>query len=156
MKMKKVLIPCLFILAAVVSKAQTSNAITDADLEKYAITLDSVESMQETLREIVAETVQKNTVTTIARYNQLFKVTGDEAKLKEAQATPEEITFLKQVDDLRTVNLARINSTYQALAKDYVGIKAFNAIRKSLASDKDLKARYDTVSKDLESKQKGG
>jgi hypothetical protein len=156
MKITKVLIPCLILLAAVGSKAQTSSTITDEDLEKYAITMDSIESMQESLREIVAETVQKNTVTTVARYNQLFKITDDQAKLKEAQATPEEIAFLKQVEDLRTMNIARINTTYQALAKEYVGLKAFNAIRKSLESDQALKARYETVSKDIETKQKGG
>ena len=156
MKISKILIPCFFLLAALGSKAQSSTAISDEDLKKYAVTMDSVGAMQETLREIVAETVQTNKVITVARYNQLFKMTDDEAKLKEAQATPEEIAFLKQVEDLRTVNIGRINSTYQALAKDYVGLKAFNAIRKSLDSDKDLKARYETFSKDLETKQKGG
>lgn len=160
MKLTKVLIPCFLLLAVVGSKAQTSTAITDEDLKKYAITMDSVEAMQETLRQIVAETVQKNTVVTVDRYNQLFKLTEDETKLKEAQATPEEISFLKQVEDLRTVNIGRINATYQALAKDYVGLKAFNAIRKSLESDKDLKARLENVSKDLgtktpDTKQKG-
>jgi hypothetical protein len=158
MKITKVLVPCLILLAAVGSKAQTktSSSITDEDLKKYAITMDSIESMQETLRQIVAETVQKNTVTTVARYNQLFKITDDPTKLKEAQATPEEIEFLKQVEDLRTINIARINATYQDLAKEYVGIKAFNAIRKSLESDQALKARYETMSKDIETKQKGG
>jgi hypothetical protein len=158
MKITKVLVPCLILLAAVGSKAQTKtgSSITDEDLKKYAITMDSIESMQETLRQIVAETVQKNKVTTVARYNQLFKITDDAAKLKEAQATPEEIEFLKQVEDLRTMNIARINATYQDLAKEYVGIKAFNAIRKSLESDQALKTRYETVSKDIETKQKGG
>jgi hypothetical protein len=156
MKITKALIPGLFLLAALASKAQTTPAITDDDLKKYAVTMDSVEAMQESLRSIVAETVQKNTVTTVARYNQLFKIMDDQAKLTEAKATPQEIAFIKQVDDLRKMNIARINSTYQSLAKDYVGLKAFNAIRKSLESDSSLKARYDNVSKGLETKQKGG
>lgn len=156
MKISKILIPCFFLLAALGSKAQSTTAISDEDLKKYAVTMDSVAGMQETLRQIVAETVQTNKVITVERYNQLFKIANDEAKLTEAQATPEEKTFLKQVEDLRTVNIGRINATYQALAKDYVGLKAFNAIRKSLDSDKDLKARYETVNKDLETKQKGG
>lgn len=156
MKITKVLVPCLLILMAMGSKAQTSNEITDEDLKKYAVTMDSVASMQETLREIVAETVQNNTVMSVARYNDIFKFTDDEAKLKEANATPEEIAFLKQIADLRKVNIERINTAYQSLAKDYVGLKAFNAIRKSLKSDQELKARYDNVAKDVESKEKGG
>ena len=156
MKITKVLIPCLLLLMAMGSKAQTTAEISDEDLKKYAVTMDSVAAMQESLRQIVAETVQKNTVMPVSRYNDLFKITDDEAKLKEAKATPEEIAFLKQIDDLRAVNIKRINASYQSLAKDYVGLKAFNAIRKSLASDQELKARYDNLSKGLESKEKGG
>jgi len=155
MKIIKVLVPCLMLFIVAGSKAQ-STAITDEDLKKYAVVMDSVEGMQESLREIVAEVVRANTVMPINRYNELFKIAADEAKLKEANATPEEVAFLKQIDDLRKVNIERINSTYQALAKDYVGLKAFNAIRKSLQSDQALKARYDNISKDTESKEKGG
>ena len=156
MKITKVLVACLFVLMALGSKAQTSTEITDEDLKKYAVTMDSVEAMQVSLRELVAKTVQTNTVMEVNRYNQLFKIAEDEAKLKEANATPEEVAFLQQINDLRKVNIERINATYQALAKDYVGLKTFNAIRKSLQSDQELKARYDTVSKDMESKEKGG
>ena len=92
----------------------------------------------------------------ISRYNELFKIADDSTKLKAANATLEEIAFLKQIDDLRKVNIERINASYQALAKDYVGLKTFNAIRKSLQSDQALKARYDKVSSDTESDEKGG
>lgn len=156
MKITKVLVPCLLMLVALGSKAQTSTEITDEDLKKYAVTMDSVEAMQENLRQIVAETVQKNTVMPVARYNELFKIIDDEAKLKATNATPEEIAFVNQINDLRKVNIERINATYQSLAKDYVGVKTFNAIRKSLQSDQALKARYDNVSKDMDSKEKGG
>lgn len=156
MKITKVLVPCLLLFVAVASKAQSSTEISDEDLKKYAVTMDSVEAMQESLRQIVAETVRANTAMPVSRYNQLFKIAQDEAKLKAANATAEEIAFLKQIDDLRKVNIERINATYQSLAKDYVGLKAFNAIRKSLQSDQELKARYDNVSKGMESKEKGG
>ena len=152
----KVLVPCLLLFMALGSKAQTNSEITDEDLKKYAVTMDSIEGMQNTLREIVAETVRANTVMPVTRYNELFKIAEDQAKLKEANATPEEIAFLKQIDDLRKVNIERINATYQALAKDYVGLKTFNAIRKSLQSDQSLKARYDNISQAPESKEKGG
>ncbi len=156
MRITKVLIPCLVLFAVVGSKAQTTPEISDEDLKKYAVTMDSVEAMQQSLREIVAETVRANTVMPISRYNELFKIAEDEAKMKAANATPEEVAFLKQIDDLRKVNIKRINATYQDLAKNYVGLKAFNAIRKSLQSDQELKARYDNVSKQMESKEKGG
>jgi hypothetical protein len=143
------------VLAGVIStaNAQTASAaFTDEDLKKYAVTMDSVKGMQETLTAIVTEMVQKNTVMEVPRYNQLFKIINDQAKLTEAKATPEEIAFVKEVGTVREDNLARINTAYQALAKDYVGLKAFNAIRKSLESDQNLKARYESISKELESK----
>ncbi|MDQ2658687.1 MAG: hypothetical protein M3Y60_14790 [Bacteroidota bacterium] len=156
MRITKVLIPCLVFLAVVGSKAQTSSQITDEDLKKYATTMDSVEAMQQSLRDIVAETVRANTVMPVTRYNELFKIADDSVKLKAASATSKEIAFLKQIEDLRKVNIERINATYQDLAKNYVGLKAFNAIRKSLQSDQTLKARYDNLSKEMDSKEKGG
>jgi hypothetical protein len=157
MKQLSTLFALLLMVSVIAVNAQTkakttttakATSISDQDLKKYAMTMDSVRGMQETLQQIIAENVQKNTVMTVERYNQLFKIADDQAKLAEAQATPEEVAFLKEIADLRTLNTARINSTYQALAKDYVGLKAFNAIKKSLASDPDLKARYETVSKE--------
>lgn len=156
MKIIRVLVPCLLLFVAVESKAQSSTEITDEDLKKYAVTMDSVAAMQQSLRDIVAETVRANTVMPVSRYNVLFKIADDSIKMKEANATPEEIAFLKQIDDLRAVNIERINASYQALAKDYVGLKTFNAIRKSLQSDQALKARYDKVASNTESNEKGG
>jgi hypothetical protein len=133
--------------------AQSSKvSITDEDLRKYAMTMDSIKGMQETLQEILAQMVRENKVMKVQRYNELFKIADNEAKLSAAQATPEEKQFLKDVAEKRKEETARINATYQGLAKDYVGLKAFNAIRKSLESDQELKAKYDTISKEVESK----
>lgn len=156
MKFIKVLIPCVMLFMAVETRAQSSTEISDEDLKKYAVTMDSVAAMQQSLRDIVAETVRANTVMEISRYNELFKIADDSAKMKAANVTAEEIAFLKQIDDLRKVNIERINASYQALAKDYVGLKTFNAIRKSLQSDQTLKARYDKLSSDIEPNEKGG
>src|SRR6476620_5615426 len=135
------------------AKTETAKvAITDEDLRKYAITMDSVKGMQETLQAIIAEMVQKNTVMKVQRYNELFKIADDEEKLTAAQATDDEKQFLKDVAEKRKEETARINATYQGLAKDYVGLKAFNAIRKSLQSDQELKAKYETISKEVETK----
>lgn len=139
------------------SKASTkttssSTKITDEDLRKYAIAMDSVKGMQLTLNDIIAEMVQRNTTMPVQRYNELFKVADDQAKLAEKKATPEEIKFLKECADKRAEEMVRVNATYQALVKEYVGVKTFNAIKKSLTSDEELKAKYEAISKELESK----
>jgi hypothetical protein len=134
------------------STTTTKATFTDEDLKKYAITMDSVKGMQLTLNDIIAEMVQKNTVMSVQRYNDLFKVADDQAKLAEKQATPEEVKFLKDIADKRAEEMVRVNATYQGLVKEYVGVKTFNAIKKSLETDQELKAKYDTMSKELESK----
>lgn len=130
-------------------QAQTSPEITDEDLKKYAITMDSVESMKKAVTEIVSEMVRENTVMSVARYNDLVKIKDDPAKLEEAKATPEEIAFLQKVKARQDEEVAKINKSYQSLATDYVGLKTFNAIRKSLSSDKELKSRYDSIVQQL-------
>jgi hypothetical protein len=47
--------------------------------------------------------------------------------------------------------MTRINSSFQAMVKDYVGVKTFNTIKKSLESDPNLKSRYETIAQGLNS-----
>lgn len=153
MKLVKFYLLMILLVSAVLANAQSAAPVfNDEDLKKYAITMDSVKDMQETLNESITEMVQKNTVMEVARYNELFKIIDDEAKLGETKATAEEIAFVKQVADKRTSELARITTAYQTMAKEYVGLKAFNAIRKSLATDQALKEKLDTLTKELDSK----
>ena len=142
------------VLTAAISVAnaqQTTPAFSDEDLKKYAITMDSVKSMQETVNATTAEMVQKNTVMPVQRYNELFKIADDQAKLAEAKATPEEIAFVKQVADKRKEETAKVNAAFQAMVKE-LGVSKYNAIKKSLATDAEVKAKYETISNDLNSK----
>jgi hypothetical protein len=146
----------LFTVAmATAGYAQTTKpAFTDDDLRKYAIAMDSVKSMQESLNQSITDMVQNATVVEVPRYNELFKIIGDSSKLVAANAKPEEIAFVKEVGKKRTDETAKITATFQSLAKDYVGLKAFNAIKKSLTTDTALKEKYDVLAKELEAKGK--
>jgi hypothetical protein len=137
-------------------RAQTAAGISDEDLKRYALTMDSVKIMQETLTQVIAATVQQNTVMTVQRYNQLYKIAGSETELAAASATQEERDFLKELNDLRQYNIARINTAYQALAKEYVGLKAFNSIKKSLETDDSLKKRYESIAQEIQSSRRTG
>lgn len=144
----------IFLLAvATAGYAQTTKpSFTDEDLKKYAITMDSVKGMQETLNETITEMVQKATVIEVPRYNELFKIINDSTKLVAASAKPEEIAFVKEVAKKRADETAKITATFQSMAKEYVGLKAFNAIKKSLATDTALKEKYDALTKELDAK----
>ena len=152
MKLSRFFLPVMLFTITLTSYAQTAPTITDEDLKKYAITQDSIKGMQETLNTSITEMVRKNTVMKVERYNELFKIIADEAKLAETKATTEEIAFVKEVATKRAEGTAKINATFQALAKEYVGLKAFNSIKKSLATDQALKEKYENISKEIDSK----
>ncbi len=80
-----------------------------------------------------------------SRYNDLSKIAKDEAKLTEAKATPEEIEFLKAVAAKKEEGTANINAAFQSLAKEYVGVAVFNKVKKALATDLELKTKYDSL-----------
>jgi hypothetical protein len=136
-----------------VSQAQTSTpGFSDEDLKTYAIVMDSVEGMKKSVNATIADMVQKNTVMSVARYNELFKIADDQAKLAETKATTEEIAFVKQVADKRKEETAKVNASFQALVKEKLGLTKYSAIKKSLESDADVKAKYESISNDLNTK----
>lgn len=153
MKLFRIAMPLLLSFVIILSKAQTADTqeFTDEDLKKYAITMDSVDAMKANLQAVVTEMVQTNTVMSVPRYNELFKIADDSTKLRAAEASPEEIDFVKQVAARRQEEISKMNATYQSLAKDYVGLKQFNAIRKSIKENEEVRAKYETISKEIDS-----
>lgn len=123
--------------------AQTeSGAITDDELEKYAVTMDSVNDMKASLLKDIEAMVKDNEKMTNARYNELSKIKDDEAALAKAKATPEEIAFIKEVAAKKEEGTTKIQETFQSMAKEYVGASAFNKIKKALPTDPELQKRY--------------
>src|SRR3954470_10556942 len=91
----------IFIALAFASQSFAQSAqptpVTDEELMKYATLMDSVNEMSASIRLELGDMVKNSSVMDAARYNDLSKVMDDPAKLEEAKATPEEISFVKQV-----------------------------------------------------------
>ena len=119
-----------------------STEITDEELEKYAVTMDSVNDMKQSLLKEITNMVKSNEKMTNARYNELSKILDDEAQLAKAKATPEEIAFMKDVAAKKEEGTARIQETFQTMAKDFVGASSFNKIKDALDADPDVQKRY--------------
>ncbi len=134
----------VFTLVSIGAQAQEST-ITDEDLKKYGIAIDSIEHMKTHLVEIISEMVKGNENISGSRYNELSKLADDEAKLAAAGATAGEIEFIKSVAVRKSEETAKINSTFQSLAKDYIGAKVYNVIRKALNEDEAVKKRYEAL-----------
>ena len=124
--------------------------ITDEELQKYAVAMDSINDMKESLLEEISDIVKGDGKMTNARYNDLSKIANDPAKLAQAKATPEEIELLKKVAEKKNEGTVEINNTFKALAQDYVGASSYNKIKKALATDSELKSKYEAMLQDLE------
>lgn len=149
MKLKFFSLVCFMALFSAPLFAQDAAAVTDEELKKYAVAMDSVNEMQAVLTGQIKQMVTTNQTVTAQRYNELFKIIGDEGKLLEANATPEEISFVKEVIAKKDAGTAKIKETYQLLAKDFVGAAAFNKVRKAISSDEGLKTKYQSLMDEL-------
>lgn len=156
--MKYIIILFALVAASVAVNAQDpvkqqtpdQEQITDEELQKYAVAMDSVNDMKETLLEEIGDIVKEEGKMTNSRYNELSKIANDEAKLAAAKATAEEKEVLKKVADKKAEGTEEINTTFQSLARDYVGAESYNKIKKALTTDTELKAKYETMLKELD------
>jgi hypothetical protein len=136
----------LAVVAKVDVKAQAEE-ITDEELTRYAVVMDSVDNMRDHAKWVIEEMVKGNEAMTGARYNELSKIIGDEAKLQAANASAEEIAFINEVKEKGDAIKSEINTVFQSLAKDYLGEggRVYNKIAKALRTDAELKARYAVI-----------
>lgn len=133
------------------SVGSADDTITDEDLRKYAVVMDSVDAMKETLLSDISTKIKSNGKMKISRYNQLSKAVDDEAKLKELKATPEEIAFVNEVSTLKQDGAAKISETVETLANDFVGTTKYNKIKGSLEVDTTMRTRYDKIVSEMSS-----
>jgi len=148
MKIKLLCVLTTLCILGTTARAQ-DESITDEDLKRYAVAMDSIEHMKENLIATISDMVKSNENVSAARYNDLSKIIEDEVKLKEANATEEEIAFVKSVAAKKEEETTKINETFQSLAKDYVGVKTYNAVKKALKEDEAVKAKYDAMMDEL-------
>jgi len=143
----KFLIPfvCLFSSLAFAQDV----TVTDEELTKYATAMDSINEMSAEVKEMITELVKNNKAVTATRYNEISKIITDETKLAETKATPEEITFVKDLGVKRDSATVAINQAVQSLAKDFVGAATFNKVRKALSTDAELKSKYEALMSEL-------
>jgi len=147
MRTKFLFFSVLSLVLAIQGYAQ--EAVTTEELTKYATAMDSVNEMQANVKIMMTDMVKANGKISGKRYNELSKIIADEAKLAEAQATPEEIAFVKEVAAKRDEQAAKINQALQTLAKDYVGGATYNKVKKALSTDTELKTKYDSLMAEL-------
>lgn len=133
-----------FLTTAAFSQSQQTT-VTDEELKKYVMVIDSVNELSASVRIMIAEMVKNESTVSASRYNELSKMNGDSLKLVGANATPEEIAFMRKVAERKEQETQQINATFQKLAKEVATVPVFNKVKKAIASDPAVKARYDSL-----------
>lgn len=126
-------------------RAQDAAQVSDDELQRYAVMMDSIDEMRVGLLAKISEMVKNTDKITVARYNDLSKISNDAAKLEEAKATPDEIAFLKEIQALKDSGTTEINTTFKTMAKEYVGASTYNKVKKAITDDGEAKSKYETM-----------
>jgi len=112
--------------------ASTQAQVTDEELKKYAIAMDSIETLKFQLTGTLNKIAKGNDKISAKRYTTLIPIVNDAAKLAEANATPEEIAYLKQAVTTRNEETIKFQKAFQSLVSEYIGDKAVRASLKTL------------------------
>lgn len=142
-------------LASNISFAQeTEVEISDEELHRYAVAMDSVERMKANILAVITEMVEGNEAITGKRYNELNNIIDDSVALVNANATPEEIVFVRSVIQKKDEMTGEINTTFKTLAIDYIGDggRVYKKIKTALRSDEGVKERYQEIWEEIQDK----
>jgi hypothetical protein len=138
----------VFSLITIASFSQDAT-VSEEELTKYATVMDSINEMTIAVQTTLSDMVKGSEVMNGTRYNELSKIAADEAKLAEAKATPEEIAFLTEVAGKKKEETLKINQAFQSLVKENLGGATRNKVKKALAADAELKAKYDSLIEEM-------
>jgi hypothetical protein len=145
LKMKMAFLVMMVTLVGV-SNAQEVE-ISDDELMRYAVVMDSIEVMKDNVKEVISEMVSSNEDMTGTRYNELSKIIEDTDKLAATEATETEIAFIKSVKEKSDEMTQGINSAFQSLAVNYIGDggRVYKKIKSALKTDESVKERYEVI-----------
>lgn len=141
---KRVLLAAGLFMA--VCTAQAQEEITTEQLTKYAEVMVAIDSMKAGVQDQTNELVKNNPLMDGGRvFMAIQTAKGDEAKLAEAEVTPEQQaaydSIMVQVDQLK----ATFKDAYTSAIKDDLGAGLYNNIKKALKSDAELKSAYNDI-----------
>jgi uncharacterized protein YicC (UPF0701 family) len=89
------------------------------------------------------------------RFKELKSAAGDETKLAEIEATPEEIETFNKIESANAESITAFKEAYTTKIKDkeQLGAGLYNKITKALKVDDDLKARYGAILESIQNER---
>jgi oligoendopeptidase F len=135
----------LVFLTTILCSSVYAQSVTDEELKKYVIAMDSLETLKVQLTTAINNLSKSNTKISSNRFNELMPIINNEAKLTEAKATPDEIAYVKKAVATRDEETMNFQKTFQSLINDYVGEAVFTKVRNGIRTDASLKKKYDSL-----------
>lgn len=139
-------------LTSVHGQDSSAPAISNEELQQYAVVMDSINDLTEQLKNTLSQLIKNNPKISEARYNQLSQLGNDQEKLKAAKATPEELAALQEINLKRTEETIKLSEALKSLTTEKLGSASYNKIRNAIKSDPTVKARYEKIAADLKKK----
>lgn len=118
--------------------------ITDEELNIYAAGMNKVDSIKTVVSAQYVQMIKGEEVLK-GRFNDLKRANGDETKLAEIEATPEEIAAYDKIQETYEVLKSDLKTTSTEVIKGDIGAKIYNKVKKALKTDAELKTKYETI-----------
>jgi len=144
------------IFCAINIQAQDEEPVTDEELTKYALVMDYADQEKEILKTDYNAMIQaEESMEGGRRFKELKSAAGDETKLAEIEATPEEIETYSKIESANAENITAFKEAYTTRIKDkeQLGAGLYNKITKALKTDEELKARYGTILESIQNER---
>lgn len=131
---------CLLSIFSVNTYAQE---VTDADLYKYAVLMETLDLFKAELTGQVTEYVEQQDPAIKNRYNELAG--------GETPANDTEKQFIDNVNKMQSERTNEFNEAFKTMVKRVLGAQTYAAVKKGITSDSGIKTRYDAIVQTIKS-----
>lgn len=142
MRVKIILLGVLLTATVLTVKAQKRDSVTNEELNRYAVMMDSLETLKKQRNDISVKLAKGNAKITAARYQQLLPIIDDQAKLTAAKATSDEIAYVKKALTSLMEEGQKFQTAFTSLMNEYVGYDTYNKVKKAIETNPRVKERY--------------
>ncbi len=134
-----------------VASAQSDQEISDEKITAYIIVMDSVDALSSQISEDFSVMIKEHELLDGGRaYNTITSAKGDSVKLAEEGITDEQLAAYNEIQKEMESRKAELNKTFSTLVKENVGAAEYNAIKRGLKNDPELKERYEAIAAERE------
>ena len=135
--MKKNIFFTAALLCALTFGKAVAQEITNEDLYKYAVVMETKDMFQSELSTQITDYVEKQDPAIKNRYNALA---GGETPANDAEKQ-----FIDQVKSMQSERSGEFSDAFKTMIKRVLGAGTYSAVKKGIANDSDVKQRYNSI-----------